>query len=315
LHWTILYDIARRVSSERGGNGAGIRAVRAGDPPRVAPAASLHRDRRNGGAAAVHVAEERGQAEAALAFAASIVESSDDAIVGMTLYGMITSWNAGAERLYGYMAREVFGRWPIGITIQENELPKIVKRVGRGQRVNHYETVGVRKNGQRINVSLTVSPIRDAEGKIVGASSIARDITHRKEAEAAILERDTLRYVASLAAAAAHEINNPLAVIMGYAQLLADKVDAHGRGQIDEILEALSRIQEIVRRMKRVTRIELTEQSPHLPEMLDLRRSSEPCPSAPARHSRMRESHCHTGWRGGASNFAKRLRFRTQPIK
>ncbi|PYN29801.1 MAG: hypothetical protein DME01_29160 [Candidatus Rokuibacteriota bacterium] len=243
------------------------------------------------------------------------MESSDDAIVGMTLYGMITSWNAGAERLYGYMAREVFGRWPIGITIPENELPKIVKRVGRGQRVNHYETVGVRKNGQRINVSLTVSPIRDAEGKIVGASSIARDITHRKEAEAAILERDTLRYVASLDAAAAHEINNPLAVIMGYAQLLADKVDAHGRGQIDEILEALSRIQEIVRRMKRVTRIELTEQSPHLPEMLDLRRSSEPCPSAPARHSRMRESHCHTGWRGGASNFAKRLRFRTQPIK
>jgi len=204
------------------------------------------------------------------------VESSDDAIVGMTLYGMITSWNAGAERLYGYMAREVFGRWPIGITIPENELPKIVKRVGRGQRVNHYETVGVRKNGQRINVSLTVSPIRDAEGKIVGASSIARDITHRKEAEAAILEQDTLRYVASLAAAAAYEINNPLAVIMGYAELLADKVDAHGRGQIDEIFEALSRIQEIVRRMNCVTRIELTEQVPHLPEMLNLRRSSEP---------------------------------------
>src|SRR5439155_1594880 len=96
----------------------------------------LHRDRRNGGAAAVHVAEERSQAEAALAFAAAIVESSDDAIVGMTLYGMITSWNAGAERLYGYTAREVFGRWPVGITIPEDELPKIPKRVGRGQRVN-----------------------------------------------------------------------------------------------------------------------------------------------------------------------------------
>src|SRR5207253_10810032 len=130
----------------------------------------------------VHVAEERGQAEAALAFAASIVESSDDAIVGMTLYG----WNAGAERLYGYTAREVFRRWPIGITIPEDELPKILKRVGRGQRVNPYETVGVRKNGQRINVSVTVSPIRDAEGKIVGASSIARDLTHLKTASAAI---------------------------------------------------------------------------------------------------------------------------------
>jgi PAS domain S-box-containing protein len=269
--------MARSVSSEGDrGNGAGIWAVRAGDPPRVAPAAGLRGDHRNGGAAAVLVAKERGQAEAALAFAASIVESSDDAIVGMTLDGMITSWNAGAERLYGYTAREVIGRWPIGITLPEDEQPKILKRVGRGERVDHYETLGVRKNGRRINVSVTVSPILDAEGTIVGASSIARDITHRKEAEAAIPEGDTLRYVAGLAAAAAHEINNPLAVIMGYAQLLADKVDAHGREQLDEILEALSRIQEIVRQMKGVTRIELTDEAPHQAEMLDLRRSSEP---------------------------------------
>ena len=93
---------------------------------------------------------------------------------------------------------------------------------------------------------------------------------------AAIPDGDTLRYVASLASAAAHEINNPLAVIMGYAQLLADQVDAHGREQIDEILAALLRIQEIVRQMRGMTRIELTEEAPHLPEMLDLRRSSEP---------------------------------------
>ena len=89
-------------------------------------------------------------------------------------------------------------------------------------------------------------------------------------------ERDTLRYVAGLAAAAAHEINNPLAVIMGYTQLLADRVDSRGRGQIAEILKALSRIQEVVVRMRRVTRIELTEEAPYLPEMLDLIRSSEP---------------------------------------
>jgi PAS domain S-box-containing protein len=269
--------MAGRVSSEGDlRNGAGIWAVRAGNPPRVAPAAGLHRDRRDGGVAAVHVAEERGRAEAALAFAASIVESSDDAIVGMTPDGMVTSWNAGAERLYGYTAREVIGRWPIGITVPEDEQSKILKRVGRGERVDHYETVGVRKDGCRINVSVTVSPIRDAGGRIIGASSIARDITQRKEAEAVTPERETLRYVAGLAAAAAHEINNPLAVIMGYAQLLADKVDAQGQGQIEEILEALSRIQEIVRQMKRVTRIELTEPAPYLPEMLDLNGSSEP---------------------------------------
>jgi PAS domain S-box-containing protein len=211
--------MTRRVSSERGGNGGGIRAVRAGDPPRIAPAAGLHRDHRNGDAAAVHAAEERGETEAALAFAASIVESSDDAIVGMTLYGMVTNWNAGAERLYGYTAREVLGRWPSGITIPEDDLPKILERVGRGERVTHYETVGVKKNGRRIDVSITVSPIRDAEGKIVGASSIARRITYRR---------------------------------------------------------TLSRIQKIGGRMKRVPRIELTEEAPHLPEMLDLKRSSEP---------------------------------------
>jgi PAS domain S-box-containing protein len=183
----IIHDMTRRVSSERGGNGAGIRAVRAGDPPRIVPATGLHRNHRNGGAAAVHDAEARGEAEAALAFAASIVESSDDAIVGMTLYGMVTNRNAGAERLHGYTAREVLGRWPRGITIPEDDLPNILERVGRGERVTHYETVGVKNNGRRIDVSITLSPIRDAEGKIVGASSIARRITYRRKAAAVIM--------------------------------------------------------------------------------------------------------------------------------
>ena len=120
----------------------------------------------------------------------------------------------------------------------------------------------MRKDGRRINVSVTVSPIRDAEGKTIRASTIARDITRRQVAEAAIPERETLRYVASLAAAAAHEINNPLMVIIGHAELLADKVGTQERGQIDEILKALSRIQEIVIRMERVTRIELAEEAP-----------------------------------------------------
>lgn len=176
----IIHDMTRRGSSERDGNGAGIRVVRAGDPPRIVPAAGLHREHRNGGAAAAH-AEARGEAEAALAFAASIVESSDDAIVGMTLYGMVTNRNAGAEWLHGYTAREVLGRWPRGITIPGDDLPDILKRVGRGERVTRYETVGVKKNGRRIDVSITVSPIRDAERRIVGASSIARRITDRRK--------------------------------------------------------------------------------------------------------------------------------------
>jgi PAS domain S-box-containing protein len=110
------------------------------------------------------------QAEGALAFAASTVESSDDAIVGMTLYGMITGWNSGTERFCGYTTREVFGRWPIGITITEDELAKILKRVGRGERVNHYENIEVKKSGQRINVSVTV--VADPEHRRKGRRGI-----------------------------------------------------------------------------------------------------------------------------------------------
>jgi len=226
----------------------------------MARGASSDRDRGNGvevralprnGAAAGHVAAARLPSEAELALAVSIVESSNDAIIGTTLDGVITSWNAGAERVWGYLAREVRGRWSIGMIVADGGLPEILKRVGRGERVDPYETVGQRKDGRCVDVSVTVSPIRGSDGRIAGASLIGRDITHRKQAEAAIRELDILRYVAGLSAAVAHEINNPLTVIAGYVQLLADEVDATGRGRIDEMLKAVSRIQEIVTRMAR----------------------------------------------------------------
>jgi len=227
------------------------------------------------------IVKTHGETEAALARVAAIVESSDDAIIGKTLDGMITSWNAGAERLYGYSARDVVGRWPIALVIppeHRDELSMILERLARGERVDHYETayetVQMTRAGQRIDVSVTVSPIRDAEGRIVGVSSIARDITHRKQIEAALRERDALRYVASLAAAAAHEINNPLAVVMGQAQLLEDLVDAAGRKRIEEILEATRRIQGIIDQLKRINRLELADGSEPVPEMLDLGKSS-----------------------------------------
>jgi len=117
---------------------------------------------------------------------ASIVESSDDAIVSKDFNGIITSWNRGAERVFGYSPEEVIGK---SITIlmppdRYDEELSILERVHRGERVDHYETVRRRKDGGLINISLTVSPVRNAEGKIIGASKIARDITERKNADA-----------------------------------------------------------------------------------------------------------------------------------
>jgi len=216
--------------------------------------------------------------------------SSDDAIIGKTLDGIITTWNAGAERLYGYAAREVMGR-PISIVIPPqvgDELPEILDRLARGERVEHYETVRVARDGRRIEVSITVSPTLDPAGRVIGASSIARDITHRKEAEAAVRERDALRYVASLAAAAAHEINNPLAVVVGQAELLDETLDAAGQKRTEEILQATRRIEEIVGRMKGVSRLKLTSEAAYVPEMLDLDKSSEPGAASPPSLARQR---------------------------
>ena len=137
---------------------------------------------------------ERKSVEEAAQRLASIVESSDDAIVSKDLSGIIKTWNTAAERLFGYLAEEVVGK---SITIlippdRENEEPAILERLARGERIDHYETVRRRKDGTLIDVSLTVSPVKDKTGKIVGASKIVRDITERKrkEAQIALLTRE-----------------------------------------------------------------------------------------------------------------------------
>lgn len=130
------------------------------------------------------------------AFLAAIVESSDDAIIGKSLDGTILSWNAGAERLYDYTAEEAVGR-NISLIIppeRDGELERILKRIGRGERVNHLETLRVRKDGTRLDVSITISPVKDQGGQIIGASAIARDITERKlmEQERASLKEEVI---------------------------------------------------------------------------------------------------------------------------
>ena len=137
---------------------------------------------------------ERKQAEEARARLAAIVESSEDAIIAKTLEGVITDWNRGAQKIYGYSAEEILGK-PINILVppeRPNEIPMILERLRRGEAIDHYETVRVAKDGRRLDISLTISPIRNSAGKIVGASTIARNITERKRAEEALKESERL---------------------------------------------------------------------------------------------------------------------------
>jgi PAS domain S-box-containing protein len=134
------------------------------------------------------------------AWLAAIVESSDDAIVGKTLDSVIRSWNEGARRVFGYEASEIIGRTVYALIPPElhHEEPQIIARLLNGERVDHFETVRVRKDGTRIDVSLSVSPIRDASGKIVGAAKLARDVTEAKRLQRA--ERELLKQTQELTA-------------------------------------------------------------------------------------------------------------------
>ena len=143
---------------------------------------------------------------------ASLVESSDDAIVSKNLDGVITSWNSGAERVFGYSASEAIGQ-PITLVIpqdRQSEEREILTRIRRGERIDHFETVRQRKHGSLIVVSLTVSPVKDANGKIVGASKIARDITEQKRNQ---------EMIATLAREAEHRSKNVLASALATVNL------------------------------------------------------------------------------------------------
>jgi PAS domain S-box-containing protein len=183
---------------------------------------------------------------------AAIVESSDDAIVSKTLDGIIRTWNSGAERMFGYRADEVIGK-PITILIPPSSLdeePAILARIRKGERIKHYETIRRRKDGSLLNVSLSVSPVRDANGIIIGASKIARDITERKQAaleKEQLLEAEraarTEAQRASLMkdeflATLSHELRTPLSAILGWSQLLSSGPMEH-----DEIKEGLQTIE------------------------------------------------------------------------
>ena len=172
---------------------------------------------------------------------AAIVESSDDAIASKDVNGIVTSWNRSAEKLFGYKAEEIIGKSITLIIPPElhQDEQAILNKIRRGEKIEHFETVRLHKNGQRIDVSLTISPMKDDYGRVIGAAKIVRDITEKKKIDRALRVTEKLAAAGRLAATVAHEINNPLEAVTNLVYLA--KVDVHNTELVTEYLEIASR--------------------------------------------------------------------------
>lgn len=208
---------------------------------------------------------------------AAIVDSSDDAIISKDLNGIIMSWNKSAERLFGYTAAEAIGRSILLIIPPDRveEEPKILYRLKHGERVDHFETVRVHKNGSRLNISLTISPVRDATGTIVGASKIARDITTRVRQEKALRETNEALKRANadleqFAYSAAHDLQEPLRMVATYSELLQKRFGGRLGPKCDEYIaftvEGAVRMENLLRDLRTYTQFSTAEQET-LPEI------------------------------------------------
>jgi PAS domain S-box-containing protein len=220
---------------------------------------------------------ERKQAEQQRAHLAAIVEASDDAIIGKTLDGVITSWNEGAHRLFGYSAGEIVGN-PIALLVppdREDEEPTILGTVAKGE-VKRFDTVRRRKDGQDIDVSVTISPVRDAAGRVVSVSKVARDITDRRRAETSLARaKDAAeaanRELEAFSYSVAHDLRAPLRGINGFSSALledcADKLDEQGRDYLRRIgagSERMGLLIDALLALSRVSRMELQRETVNL---------------------------------------------------
>ncbi len=181
---------------------------------------------------------------------AAIVASSDDAIVSKGLDGIVTSWNAGAERMFGYTAEMMIGRSISTIIPTElsDDETRFLKVIAAGGRIEHFETYRRTRNGETIEVSLTLSPVHDENGIVVGVAKIARDITQRKQVERALHTSDRLASVGKLAATIAHEINNPLAAVTNLVFLAKlNTAESPTRELLDRAEEELARVAQLTK--------------------------------------------------------------------
>lgn len=228
----------------------------------------------------------KSKSEEALARLAAVVESSDDAIISKSLDGIIMSWNAGAQRIFGYTADEIIGKSILVLIPPElqKEEPVIINKLKSGERIEHYETVRLGKGGRKINISLTVSPVKDSSGKVIGASKIARDITEEKKRQQAEREREARfrtelerlvgERTASLQEAVAqmeefsysvsHDLRAPLRAMQGFATALLEDyrgkvIDAEGEGYLQRIVNAGMKMDRLTQDILVYSRIPRTE--------------------------------------------------------
>jgi PAS domain S-box-containing protein len=200
---------------------------------------------------------------------ASIVDSSEDAIISKDLDGTITAFNRGAQKMYGYSPDEVIGKNISLLTPPDrpDEIPKILARIRRGEYITHYESVRVTRDGRRLDVSISISPIRDVAGKIIGASAIARDFTEQKRAEEHLRQAQKMEAVGRLAGGLAHDFNNILGIITACTELLRSGGESNYDNSpfIANIRKAVVRGTSLTRQL-----LAFTRKSAVQPQLIDL---------------------------------------------
>jgi PAS domain S-box-containing protein len=235
IRWTYSYS---PILGEDG-NTLGVLAICQDITREVAAAQELRKKEEGMRASAKHLGE-----------LAAIVASSDDVILSKDLNGTITSWNNAATRIFGYSPEEMIGASILKLIPEHlhSDEKTILESIRAGRRIEHFETVRRAKDGRLIEVSLTVSPIKDEEGQVIGASKILRDVSSRKRIEQSLLQAEKIAATGRMAATIAHEVNNPLAAVMNLLYLLREKItDDEGRAFLATAEDELGRVSHIAK--------------------------------------------------------------------